>query len=160
MGIGGFSSLLKWGIALILTISVVPMSLKSPDSIDSDFVQVEEDRFDLSGFEIQVIKYEVNKSMLNSSIIRTYKFMIYQQGRFLTEFFVQKHFQPEWKGSENASDEYTIWALEEREGNGFKIIKLYPNYSKYYLRFPARDIAMNDIQNIIKERYVSSIIHQ
>lgn len=160
MGIGGFSSLLKWGIALVLTISVVPMSLKSPDPIDADFVQVEEDRFDLSGFEIQVIKYKVNKSMLNSSIIRTYKFMIFQQGRILTEFFVQKHFRPEWKGTENASDEYTIWALEERDGNGFKIIKLYPNYSKYYLRFPARDIAMNDIQNIIKERYISSIIHQ
>lgn len=160
MGIGGFSSLLKWGIALILTISVVPMSLKTPDAIDSDFVQVEEDRFDLSGFEIQVIKYKVNKSMLNSSIIRTYKFIVFQQGRILTEFFVQKHFKPEWKGSENASDEYTTWALEESEGNGFKIIKLYPNYSKYYLRFPARDIAMNDIENIIKERYVSSIIHQ
>jgi len=160
MGIAGFSSLFKWGIALILTISVVPMALKTPDAIDSDFVQVEEDRFDLSGFEIQVIKYKVNKSMLNSSIIRTYKFMVFQQGRFLTEFFVQKHFKPEWKGSENAADEYTTWALEERDGNGFKIIKLYPNYSKYYLRFPARDIAMNDIENIIKERYVSSIIHQ
>ena len=160
MGIAGFSSLFKWGIALILTISVVPMALKTPDAIDSDFVQVEEDRFDLSGFEIQVIKYKVNKSMLNSSIIRTYKFMVFQQGRFLTEFFVQKHFKPEWIGSENAADEYTTWALEEGEGKGFKIIKLYPNYSKYYLRFPARDIAMNDVENIIKERYVSSIIHQ
>ena len=160
MGIGGFSSLLKWGIALILTISVVPMSLKTPNAIDSDFEQVEEDRFDLSGFEIQVVKYKVNKKMLNSSIIRTYKFIVFQQGRILTELFVQKHFRPEWKGSENAADEYTTWALEERDGDGFKIIKLYPNYSKYYLRFPARDVAMIDIENIVKERYISGIIHQ
>jgi len=49
MGIAGLSSLLKWGIALILAISVIPMSLKTPDAIDSNFEQVEEDRFDLSG---------------------------------------------------------------------------------------------------------------
>ena len=160
MGIAGLSSLLKWGIALILAISVIPMSLKTPDAIDSDFEQVEEDRFDLSGYEIRVIKYNVNKKMLNSSIIRTYGFKVYQQGRILTEFFVQKHFRIEWEGSENAADEYTTWALEERDGDGFKKIKLYPNYSKYYLRFPSREVAMIDIQNIIKERYISGIIHQ
>ena len=39
MGIAGFSSLLKWGVALILAISVIPASLKTPDAIDSDFEQ-------------------------------------------------------------------------------------------------------------------------
>ncbi|MCH8927599.1 MAG: hypothetical protein IIB39_02660 [Candidatus Marinimicrobia bacterium] len=160
MGIAGFESLLKWGIAVILTLSVIPMSLKSPGATDSDFKQVEEDRFDLSGYEIQVVKYKVNKKMLNSSIIRTYGFIVSHQGRRLTELYVQKHFRPDWEGSQNASDEYTIWALEERDGDGYKFIKQYPSYSKYVLIFPARDVAMLDVQNIIKERYITGIIHQ
>ena len=160
MGIAGFASLLKWGIVVILTLSVVPLSLRSPDAPDSDFDQVEEDRFDLSGYEIKVIKYKVNKKMLNSSIIRNYGFIVSYQGRRLTEFFVQKHFRPEWKETQNASDEYTTWALEERDGKGYKIIRQYPNYSEYILNFPARDAAMIEVQNIIKERYISAVIHQ
>jgi len=160
MGIAGFASLLKWGVALMLTLSVIPMSLKSPDAADSDFEEVKEDRFDLSGYEIQVIKYKVNKKMLNSSIIRTYGFIVSQQGRNLTEFFIQKHFRPSWKGTLNASEEYTIWALEERDGKSYKIIKQYPEYSEYVLRFPAKEIAMLEVQNIIKERYITGIIHQ
>lgn len=160
MGIAGFASLLKWGIVVILTVSVVPLSFKSSDSADSDFEELEEDRFDLSGYEIQVIKYKVNKKMLNSSIIRTYGFKVSQQGRNLTEFFIQKHFRPNWAGTQTASNEYTVWALEERDGKGYKIIKQYPDYSEYVLRFPAKEIAMLEVQNIIKERYITGIIHQ
>lgn len=160
MGIPGFASLLKWGIAVILTLSVVPMALKSPELADSDFEQVEEDRYDLSGYEIKVIKYKVNKKMLNSSIIRTYGFTVSQQGREITEFFIQKHFRPNWEGTKVATNEYTVWALEERDGKGYKIIKQYPDYSKYVLRFPAREIAMLEVQKIIKERYITGAVHQ
>jgi len=158
MGIAGFSSILKWGVAVVLALSVVPLSVKKSGSVDSEFKQIIETKFDLSGYEISVVKYKVDKTMLNSSIIRTYGFIIKRSGRFVTEFYIQKHFRPEWKNTFEAKNEYTVWALEEEGKKGIKVLKRYPQFSNYVLNFPARDLAISDVKNIVRDRYIRDII--
>ena len=158
MGIPGLASLLKWGVVLVLTISVVPLATRDSDAIDKEFQIIEEDKFDLSGYEITISKYRVNKEMLNSNIIRTYGFKIEKGGRLITELFVQKHFRPEWVETNDALQEYTSWALEEKDSKDYVILREYPQFQNYILNFPARDLALEDVKNIVIERYVKDFI--
>lgn len=157
MGIAGIASLLKWGVAVVLAISLIPLASRDPKSIDSEFEISEEGKIDLSGYEITVLKYKVNKTMLNSSIIRSYGFVIERAGRVLAELYVQKHFRSEWEFSDDARTEYTTWALEEKKSNGYEIIRIYPGFENFVLNFPAFDLAMTDVQNLVKERFVSDV---
>lgn len=158
MGIAGIASLLKWGVAVVLAISLIPLALRDSKSIDSEFEISEEGKFDLSGYEITVLKYKVNKTMLNSPIIRSYGFVIERAGRVLAELYVQKHFRSEWEFSDDARTEYTTWALEEKKSDGYKVISIYPGFENFVLNFPALDLAMTDVQNLVKERFVSDVI--
>ena len=72
MGIPGLASLLKWAVVIVLAIAVIPLANRDSDAPDKDFELTEEGKLDLSGYEITIIRYRVNKEMLNSNIIRTY----------------------------------------------------------------------------------------
>ena len=157
MGIAGIASLLKWGVAVVLAISLIPLASRDPKSIDSEFELSEEGKIDLSGYEITVLKYKVNKTMLNSPIIRSYGFVIERAGRVLAELYVQKHFRSEWEFSDDARTEYTTWALEEKKSDGYEIISIYPGFENFVLNFPAFDFAMTDVQNLVKKRFVTDV---
>lgn len=158
MGIAGLASLLKWGVIIVLTISVIPIAIRDSDAPDKEFKFTEEGKFDLSGYEITIIRYRVTKEMLNSSIIRTYGFKIEKSGRLITEFFIQKHFRPEWVETNDALKEYTSWALEEKSSKDYVALRVYPQFQNYVLNFPARDLALEDVKNIVIERYIKDLI--
>jgi len=158
MGIPGLASLLKWSVVIVLAIAVIPFANRDSDAPDKDFELVEEGKLDLSGYEITIIRYRVNKEMLNSSIIRTYGFKIEKSGRLITEFYVQKHFRAEWVETNNALHEYTSWALEEKSSSDYIILKKYPQYQNYFLEFPARNLVLEDVKEIVIERYVKDFI--
>ncbi|TFB10941.1 hypothetical protein E3V36_02440 [Candidatus Marinimicrobia bacterium MT.SAG.2] len=158
MGIAGLASLLKWGVVIVLTISVIPLATRDANAPDKEFELTEEGKFDLSGYEITISKYRVNKEMLNSNIIRTYRFKIEKGGRLITELYVQKHFRPEWVESNDALKEYTSWALEEKSSEDYVVLREYPQFQHYILNFPARDLALEDVKNIVIERYIKDLI--
>lgn len=158
MDIVGLASLFKWGVIIVLTIAVIPLANRDSDAPDKDFKFTEENKFVLSGYEITILRYWVNKEMLNSNIIRTYGFKIEKSGRLITEFFVQKHFRAEWVSSDNALEEYTSWALEEKSSEDYVALREYPQFQNYILNFPARDIALQDVKDIVIERYVKDFI--
>ena len=158
MGIPGLASLLKWGVIIVLTITIVPLSIRDSDAPDKEFELTEEGKFDLSGYEITISRYRVNKEMLNSNIIRTYGFKLEKGGRLITELFVQKHFRPEWVETNDALKEYTSWALEEKSSKEYVVLKEYPQFQNYILNFPARDLVLEDVKNIVTERYIKDLI--
>lgn len=158
MGIPGLASLLKLTVVIVLAIAVIPLATRDSDAVDKDFVLTEEGKFDLSGYEITLIRYKVNKEMLNSTIIRTYGFKVEKSGRLITEFFVQKHFRAGWVETENAMMEYTTWALEERSSGEYVVLRTYPQFQNYVLNFPARDLVLKDVRQIVIERYVKDLI--
>lgn len=158
MGIPGLASLLKLAVVIVLSIAVIPFANRESDALDKEFKLSEEGKFDLSGYEITIIRYWVNKEMLNSGIIRTYGFKIEKSGRLITEFFVQKHFRPEWVNSNDALMEYTYWALEEKSSGKFVSLRQYPQFQNYFLNFPARDLALQDVKELVIKRYVKDYI--
>lgn len=158
MGIPGLASLLKWSVVIVLAIAVIPFANRDSDAPDKDFELTEEGKIDLSGYEITLIKYRVNKEMLNSNIIRSYGFKIENSGRLITEFYVQKHFRAEWVETNNALDEYTSWALEEKSSGDYVVLRKYPQYQNYFLDFPARNLVLEDVKEIIIERYIKDFI--
>jgi len=158
MGIPGLASLLKWGVVIVLAIAVIPLANRDSDAPDKEFELTEEGKLDLSGYEITIIRYRVNKEMLNSNIIRSYGFKIEKSGRLITEFYVQKHFRAEWVETNNALDEYTSWSLEERSSGDYVVLRKYPQYQNYFLNFPARNLVLEDVKEIIIERYIKDFI--
>ena len=158
MGIPGLASLLKWSVVIVLAIAVIPLANRDSDAPDKDFELTEEGKYDLSGYEITIIRYRVNKEMLNSNIIRTYGFKIEKSGRLITEFFVQKHFRVEWVETNNALKEYTSWALEEKSSGDYVVLRKYPQFQNYILNFPARNLVLKDVKEIVIERYIKDFI--
>ena len=71
---------------------------------------------------------------------------------------MQKHFRAEWVSSDNALEEYTSWALEEKSSGDYVALRKYPQFQNYILNFPARDIALQDVKDIVIERYVKDFI--
>ena len=158
MGIPGIASLFKWVVAIVLTISVIPIASRDSNAPDKGFEQTEEGKFDISGYEVTIIRYKVNKEMLNSSIIRTYGFIVERGGRIITELFIQKHFRPDWEYTNDASKEYTVWALEEKDNQNYIILKKYPQFQSYTLKFPGRELALTDVKDLVIERYVKDLL--
>lgn len=158
MGIPGLASLLKLTVVIVLAIAVIPLATRDADAPDKDFELTEEGKFDLSGYEITLLRYRVNKAMLNSTIIRTYGFKVEKNGRLITEFFIQKHFRAEWVETNDALQEYTTWALEERTSGGYVVLRTYPQFQNYILNFPARDLVLKDVKQIVTDRYIKDFI--